>query len=128
MAAVSRRAWLCRRWLRKLLPELRAIAWDHGYALAVHGTVRRDIDLVAVPWIEHAASEGALMRALVAEVGRYTEARVRRVDEARDYCRLERPHGRVGYAVHLTWDFGAGPYLDISVMPRAPRRVKRFAG
>lgn len=28
------------------------IARAHGYALAVHGSMARDLDLVAVPWVE----------------------------------------------------------------------------
>jgi hypothetical protein len=36
-----------------LYPELANIAKDHGYALAVHGSVNRDFDLIAVPWIRY---------------------------------------------------------------------------
>jgi hypothetical protein len=34
-----------------LYPELARIFVDHGWALAVHGSLRRDFDLIAVPWI-----------------------------------------------------------------------------
>lgn len=33
-----------------LYPELTKIARKHGYALAVHGTLSRDMDLVCIPW------------------------------------------------------------------------------
>ena len=33
-----------------LYPDLAAICIKHGYALAVHGSLARDFDLVAVPW------------------------------------------------------------------------------
>lgn len=29
-----------------------------------------------------------------------------------------KPHGRLAYSLHLTDRGGAGPYLDVSVMPR----------
>ena len=32
--------------------ELATIARAHGYALAVHGSLARDLDLIAIPWIE----------------------------------------------------------------------------
>lgn len=35
-----------------LYPELAAIFVRHGYALAVHGSLARDFDLIAVPWAE----------------------------------------------------------------------------
>jgi hypothetical protein len=37
-----------------LLPALREVARRFGYALAVHGSLEWDIDLVAVPWCENA--------------------------------------------------------------------------
>lgn len=33
-----------------MYPALVAIARKYGYALAIHGTMTRDFDLVAVPW------------------------------------------------------------------------------
>src|SRR5688572_18648598 len=35
-----------------LYPDLAAIFQKHGYALAAHGSLARDFDLIAVPWIE----------------------------------------------------------------------------
>jgi len=37
---------------KKLLPDLRECARDLGYCLAVHGSQSRDLDLIAVPWVE----------------------------------------------------------------------------
>lgn len=36
-----------------LYPELAELARKHGYALAIHGSLQRDFDLIAVPWIEN---------------------------------------------------------------------------
>ena len=33
-----------------LIEPLRAVAREHGYALTEHGSMQRDIDLVAIPW------------------------------------------------------------------------------
>lgn len=35
-----------------LYPELAVLFRKHGYALAVHGSLARDMDLIAVPWVE----------------------------------------------------------------------------
>lgn len=34
-----------------LYPQLARIARSHGYALAVHGSLARDFDLICVPWV-----------------------------------------------------------------------------
>jgi hypothetical protein len=35
-----------------MYPDLAKIARQCGYALAVHGSVARDFDLVCIPWVE----------------------------------------------------------------------------
>jgi len=35
-----------------LYPQLAEISRKHGYALAVHGSMGRDFDLVCIPWVE----------------------------------------------------------------------------
>ena len=35
-----------------LYPELAQIARKHGYALAIHGSMARDFDLICIPWAE----------------------------------------------------------------------------
>jgi len=34
-----------------LYPALANLVRTHGYALAIHGTLGRDMDLIAVPWV-----------------------------------------------------------------------------
>lgn len=33
--------------------EFAEICRKHGYALAIHGSLARDFDVVALPWVEH---------------------------------------------------------------------------
>lgn len=35
-----------------LYPALAEITRKHGYALAIHGTMGRDMDLICVPWVK----------------------------------------------------------------------------
>lgn len=99
-------------------PKLREVARRHGYALALHGTLAKDLDVVAVPWVEDAADEDTLVRALVERCGGYVSAGGRRVDgEWRKVgARTEKPHGRAAWTIHLG---GNGGYVDLSVMPRS---------
>jgi hypothetical protein len=46
------------------LPRIRTAAKELGYAIALHGTLTRDLDLLAVPWIEDAAEPMALVKVI----------------------------------------------------------------
>lgn len=108
----------------RLITPLRAVARKHGYALAVHGSLARDIDLIAVPWRPHDVSDAtALVEAIRAEAEDLTGRLAFWLnDEQADPCDYTRrnpepkPHGRLGWSIHLA---GTGVYIDLSVMPRA---------
>lgn len=103
-----------------LLPDLVAAGREVGYAIAPHGSMARDFDLIAVPWTEEASSaEQLVMRLLSVTGGQLLDGgrgdgnggtvRVRGDEPA------AKPHGRMGYVIYLN---GSGLYLDVSVMPR----------
>jgi hypothetical protein len=104
-----------------LLATLRDVARKHGYALAVHGTMMRDLDLIAAPWTEEATDDETLARALCAAIGGkiYGAMHDGKTDKV-DYNPVQRPHGRKGWVIHI----GGGPYLDVAVMPRLSQHNK----
>lgn len=103
-----------------LIGPLRDRARELGYAIGVHGTLKRDIDLVACPWTTEAVDARTLAEALQA-VASEINGRASmgwRADQPPEFslngCPGHKPHGR------LCWTFvlGGGPYIDLSVMPR----------
>lgn len=90
-----------------MLPQLIMAARSVGYALAVHGSMRRDLDLVAVPWVEGAGTHEQLLDALCEVVGFEREPPARSGP-------TEKPLGRRAYVIHLS----TGVYIDLSVTPR----------
>ena len=46
------------------LPSIRTVARVLGFAIGVHGSLRRDLDLIAVPWREGHATKDALAKAI----------------------------------------------------------------
>lgn len=104
-----------------LYPMLQQIAKRHGYALAVHGSLHKDLDLVAVPWVEEASAPLTLIRAL--KKATRTVTHHENGDKHAKDCRpTEKPHGRIAYSLHVT-NYGMyGGYLDISVMPKTKTR------
>lgn len=95
---------------RRLLRPLRNEAKLHGYAIAVHGSLARDIDLVAIPWTAEAKSPEVLIGGL-----RCVLQRMYPIEGEVPPNELHpKPHGR------LCWSFWIRPwtYIDLSVMPR----------
>lgn len=95
--------------------EIRLVAKEHGYALALHGSLRSDMDVVAVPWTDTAADEETLVKAICESVGGFILA---------DRPVANKPHGRRAWTIHLGGCSATVPpteratYIDLSVMPR----------
>lgn len=109
----------CGKKYRRLIGPLRAKAREFGYAIGVHGTLQRDIDLIAVPWGTDAAPARELAEALFAVcqmVNGYAawSWSMKGAEYTLDGCPGGKPHGRLGWVINL----GGGPYIDLAVMPR----------
>ena len=89
------------------LPRITALAREYGYAIAVHGSLQRDLDLIAVPWSEVATDDETLVLAIARMVGGFI------LDHERA---MAKPHGRKAWTIHM----GAGLWIDLGVMPRIP--------
>lgn len=87
------------------LPILRKVAREHGYALGLHGSGERDLDLIAVPWVEDASEAEVLVEALRSSIDGVA---------AGPYAK---PHGRRAWLIYLHLE-GSRLYVDLSVMPR----------
>jgi hypothetical protein len=86
-----------------LYPDLAVIAREHGYALAVHGSLRRDFDLVAIPWVEKPSEPQVLVddickKFLIRQIGTVGK----------------KPHGRRAWTISIGHGHCA---LDLSFMP-----------
>lgn len=101
-----------------MLPALPRAAKSKGYALAVHGSMRRDLDLVAVPWTDEAAPAQEVVDAIIAASGGFLLEREQKAVHPEGWPGTrdpaQKPHGRLAWSIHL----GGGPYIDLSVMPR----------
>src|SRR4051812_44504670 len=96
-AGVELSAVICAKALDLVITPFRNIAREHGYALAVHGSLARDIDLVAVPWTEGAGDADALLADLKgAAMGVFGRARL---DPADGWT--QKPHGRRAKSIHI---------------------------
>lgn len=87
---------------------LMSAARECGYSLAVHGTVNRDLDLIAVPWVEEAQKPEELLRKFCRILG----AEMKPNGEPAYDVKEEKPHNRVAYSI-IT---GGGGYIDLSII------------
>lgn len=94
-----------------LIVPIRQVARRFGYAVALHGSLARDIDLVAVPWTDDAVAPELLVEAVAELVKAYSGGSFGIINKD---CPREKPHGRKGWSIH-GWQF----YIDLSIMPRA---------
>jgi hypothetical protein len=54
----------CRSILEAILPAVREVARFNGYAVTVHGRLKRDIDLVAIAWADQAIPADDIAQAI----------------------------------------------------------------
>lgn len=45
-----------------MYPGLAKIFQKHGYALAVHGSLARDFDIVAIPWVKDVSDKDTVLK------------------------------------------------------------------
>lgn len=87
------------------------VAREHGYALAIHGSLQRDLDLVAIPWIDEASDPETLIEALRRR-GQHWMFKGEGSEKINGST--AKPHGRVAYSLPIMGE----RFVDVSIMPR----------
>lgn len=77
-----------------------------GYALALHGSMARDLDVIACPWTDEAVPAEELVESLRSVCDAWKSDG--------DPNPTIKPHGRKAWVLHFV---GSGTYIDLSVMP-----------
>lgn len=94
-------------WTYPRIPDLEPLiklARSLGYAIAKHGSMERDVDLIAVPWVEEVVSSDELI---------YTLKRDLKLHQIGDI--ETKPNGRI--ALSLQFD-SYTKTIDLSIMPK----------
>ncbi len=107
----------------KSLPAIRLAAKEQGYAIGVHGSLRRDFDLMAMPWIEKHSSKDSLAEAIQLAACGFTMAK---------YSWEEKPNGRMATTFPIcTVDWGAFEdvplglcHIDLSIITIPTQNIK----
>jgi len=84
----------------------RLTAWSYGYAIAMHGSFTRDLDLIAIPWTDAAVSPEKLIHQIQYRTG----------------CTPVKPnasireHGRIVWTLSFP-EFDCPRFVDFSIIP-----------
>jgi hypothetical protein len=92
-----------------LYPQLAEISRKHGYAMAVHGSLQRDMDLICIPWVDQPSEPKAVVDEIVSTFA------IRTIGEPDTTF-----HGRERWTVSV--GFGEC-FIDLSFMPRAESAI-----
>lgn len=101
---------------RSILPALRTVARECGYAIGLHGSMQRDLDLIAVPWTDDHSDRDALAHALMKAACGMTMER---------FYWEDKPCGRVAVSFPVCWTEKSETFkreaslghIDLSIMP-----------
>lgn len=96
---------------RGVLMNIRAEAYAHGYAIGLHGSMRRDLDLIAIPWTDDHADKDDLAHAIQEAALGLPQA---------SFQWEKKPQGRLATSFPVCWpewnETNVG-HIDLSVMP-----------
>lgn len=94
-------------WEDPALPDIKLIwklAREVGYAIGIHGSLKRDFDLIAVPWVDDAVDEFDFI------------LHMKKGLKADLIGSEKKPHGRFGIVLQIK--DGYFKNIDMSIMPR----------
>jgi hypothetical protein len=105
------------------LDEIKLAAREVGYAIGVHGSARRDFDLIAMPWRENPGTKDELAKAVAhAACGITSET----------YQWEQKPAGRYAVSIPICWtawhDMISAGHIDLSVIEARPHLERQAAG
>lgn len=111
---------------------IKEIGLKYGYNIVLHGSMNRDLDLIAIAWSEDVGNVDEMIDEIALTIGGFLMMQNRSsTNEAGERFSLK-PHGRIVYIININRDFEmkfngtateikdyADPqyYIDISVLP-----------
>lgn len=97
----------------RIYTMVRKLAWEEGYAIGLHGSFTRDLDMIAVPWAEWTP---CTPEKLIARICQATGLREQHGNPG------IKPHGRKVWTL-LFPEFGDPRFIDLSVVTRDHSRA-----
>lgn len=87
-----------------IVPIIEHEANRHGYAIGLHGSMQRDLDIIAFPWIEHVDHYSILLESILNALNGNIERGP-----------IVKPHKRIGFIIGLGSIHSIKPHIDLSI-------------
>jgi hypothetical protein len=110
---------------------IKEIGLKYGYNIVLHGSMNRDLDLIAIPWTEEIGDKEQMIDEIATTIGGNVLMQNRSVKNIKGKRYSKKPHRRIVYIININRDFEmkynsmvseikdyADPqyYIDISVI------------
>ena len=92
---------------------IRKVFSDYGYNVMLHGTATKDLDILAVPWVENCDKDPRAIVQHICELLKLTPLGPIGV----------KPHGRRVWTLVMNKFFGDPRYIDLGIMPTDGERT-----
>jgi len=111
---------------------IKEIGFRYGYNIVLHGSMNRDLDLIAIPWQVEVGDKDEMIDRIADTIGGLVMMQERTAEDLTGKRFVPIQHGRMTYIININRDFKmkhyglvakieeyADPqyYIDISVMP-----------
>ncbi|MCB0476054.1 MAG: hypothetical protein KDC69_10275 [Flavobacteriaceae bacterium] len=84
---------------------IKEIGLKYGYNIVLHGSMNRDLDLIAIPWEETLGDVDEMVDKICSLIGGFVLMQNRDVGNLKgDRC-SDKPHRRVVYLININRDF-----------------------
>ncbi|PKM88411.1 hypothetical protein CVU83_01725 [Candidatus Falkowbacteria bacterium HGW-Falkowbacteria-2] len=92
-----------------LIPGIREVARKSGYAIGIHGSLTRDLDIIGAPWVDNCVGALTLVKRVAKKLDAYYQTSL-----------SKKPHGRKCYVIFFKFMDGplAHAYIDFSIYPK----------
>lgn len=111
---------------------IKQIGVNYGYNIVLHGSMNRDLDLIAIPWVEKIGDKDEMIDKIAELIGGVVMMQNRSVNNIEGDRFSTTHHGRINYLININRDFeyyfdgtsatikdysDPQTYIDISIIP-----------
>jgi len=84
---------------------IKEIGLRYGYNIVLHGSMNRDLDLIAIPWVETIGDKDKMIDEIASVIGGYVLMQNRSVNNLVGDRYSIHHHGRIIYVININRDF-----------------------
>jgi hypothetical protein len=83
---------------------IKEIGLRYGYNIIVHGSINRDLDLIAIPWVEVVGDKEKMVDEIVDVISGILSIQNRSIEDTVGTRYGLKPHGRIVYIININRD------------------------